>query len=338
VSFHGVVEAMPTRAIYMDGDYPIIGPTDGAPPPPFPMPQAPDIPHIGNPIPVFVDKVEYAWSDVSSWVSDRWHSVSSWFGGVGAAAAEDVNTVVDNAINAAQTAWASFVSTLEAWITEGLYAAAAATLDVGLYVRSTEISLWHATEAAIDDVWHSIWDNVVGIDQAIDALRQYVDDVAHYVAGGVEAWAIDTIYHPLLKDIQRVERDVFDALDGAITDVEGYAADLVHSEALRRAAAIAGVVAAVATITTWVEECGAPMCEQMGPNTNFSKVLKLLNLAGMLALLTSFGTLTEEQLEQLAATVVGLGEAPAATFVDLFVTEGDTLAQAIASTLPTLVP
>ena len=56
----------------------------------------------------------------------------------------------------------------------------------------------------------------------------------------------------------------------------------------------------------------------------------------MLALLTAFGTLTEQQLEDLASTLVGVGVAPAETFVELFVTEGDTLASAVADAVPQL--
>jgi hypothetical protein len=327
--------AQPTRPIVMAGDVPIPIPITPPviPPPPFP---APPIPHIGNPVPYVVHGAEAAWSDVAGWVSDRWRNLLNIGGSLAQTTFNDVQNIVDVALSAEQTAWASFVSTLESWINASIASAEGAIADLSTFVGLEMIALWEAISAGETALFRAVWDAVYGIDQTI--ARQWWDTVASIddAIANVEAWAIDDIYNPLLADVW----GAISWADARITNVADWLQAEIDDINLRdipgilaRLGALAG---AIALLEAWVEECGGPMCEQFGPNTDFSKLWKILDIAGMLALFAAFSNLTEDQLETLATTIVGLGERPAETFVEMFVTEGDTLGEAILSSVPSI--
>jgi hypothetical protein len=249
---------------------------------------------------------------------------------------DEIKNLIDTALAYEQTAWASFIGTLESWINASVAALTATIDDLASFTITEMIALYYSLSDELRSVEVALWDSVVGIDQAL--ARQWWDTVQSIdgAVAGVEAWAIDNIAWPILQEIntevQRIEREI-----GAdVRALEREIAGLKVGDIAGLAARLAAIAAAVAAVTTWVEDCGAPMCEQMGPKTDWSKLLKVLNVAGMLALLTSVGTLTEAELEQLATTVAGLGANPAQHFVELFVTEGDTLARAVADSLPAL--
>lgn len=328
--------AQPVTDIAMAGDVPI--PVPDAPPiapPPLPTPT---IPALHNPIPVIVHGAEYAWDDVSSWVSDRWHSLTGIFDSGISFTWDNVKNLVDVALSAEQTAWASFIGTLENWINASVGAVDGAIWDLGTFAVGELIQVTGEIFSVADTVVGWVGAEVAGIDAQIAEQWWNTIQAIDYAGGVIEAWAIDNIAWPLMQEISTEVNRIEATIGADVAALEQEIAGLNLQEIPAILAKLGVIAAAVTAVQTWIDDCGAPMCEQMGPNTDWSKLLKVLNVAGMLALLTSFGTLTESQLEQLAATVVGLGENPAETFVQLFVTEGDTLASAIASTVPSIVP
>lgn len=272
----------------------------------IPLPRGanpPPLPHIANPLPRIVSGAEYVWGDVSGWVADGWHSVTGWLSSAESLTGDMVQTAIDNAISMSQTAWSSFVSQLEQWMTVGL-------IDAGNFtwnVLSAALEIRDALEAAIwtmgDALLRRLLEEVQGIDNILSGLEQLIYDAARVTEGALQAWAIDNIYHPLLGEIEAVRRDVFDAVGTIEGTIEGYVDDAVHAEALRRAAAIAGVVAAVATITTWIEECGEPTCATVGPRTDWGRWLKLFGPTAIWAMLAAVAAEDPSRIEDLAQTL-----------------------------------
>lgn len=325
--------------VYCDPQHdPFCLPLPGDNPPsggPAPIP-APPIPHIGNPVPYVVHGAEAAWSDVSSWVSDRWHNITDFFSGGFTLGWDEVKSLVDVALSAEQTAWASFVSTLEAWINTSVGFLEGAISDTATWAMTQVADIYGAIDTVFDQALRDLLNSVYGIDQAL--ARQWWDTVQAIdgAEANLRAWAIDNIYHPLLVDVLTGVAQVEADLKADVRALEGTIADLNVGDIAGLAARLGAIAAAISVVESWVNDCGEPMCEQMGPKTDWSKLLKVLNVAGMLALLTSVGTLTESQLEQLAANVATIGADPASAFVDAFVTEGDTLAAAIAAAVPAI--
>ena len=327
-----------TFVVPWSGEVPIPVPIpEGGPVPVGPAPIIKNpIPLPGNPVPYVVHGVEAAWSDVSDWVSQGWRAALGVATTVLQVTFEDVEVMIDDALTFEQQAWATFVNTLESWISDSVGFLSGSITD--LYVAFTlgVLDIYNDLDAAIWNVLGWTLGQVQGIDQAL--ARQWWDTVAgiENAVAGVRAWAIDNIYNPLLNDIWRVieleQTDIANVERWFQTEIDNLNLKDIPG-ILAKLGVIAGTIAA---LQTWVDECGAPMCEQMGPNTDFSKLLKLLDIAGMLALLTAVGSLTEPELEQLAATVASIGADPASAFVDAFVTQGDTLATAILDTIPQL--
>jgi hypothetical protein len=192
--------------------------------------------------------------------------------------------------------------------------------------------------AFIDQVLAQLLNDVQGIDNfvanlvggAIDALRTELDNLIGGAVAGVETWAIDNIYNPLDDRITSVETTIDDAIVGAVADVEAYARDLVNQETLQRLAAIAGIIAAVGAITTFVEECGQPMCDTMGPNTDLGKLLKALDALGLLAVLAELANSRFTDWEDFIRTIVDKAAAMVDTFDTYFIEDGEKLGDTIA--------
>lgn len=312
---------------------PIVEPTPIIPGAPMP---SPDVPRTGSIVPYVVHGAEAAWSDVSSWVSDRWHNVTNIFGSAASITWTEIANVVDAAISAEQTAWASFVNTLESWINASVLNLTDAIVATTDYARAEVFDLFGWTAGAIDQVLDFLYGALVAIDGRFAAQWWDTVQAIDGAVAGVEAWAIDNIYHPLLNDLTRDVTWLQGVVYGGFVDLQRQIDGIKLGDIPAILAKLGVITAAITAVETWVEDCGAPMCEQVGPKTDFAKLLKLWNVAGMLALFTAIGSLTEDQLESLAATVASIGADPAAAFADLFVTEGDTLAEAIANTLPSI--
>jgi len=299
-----------------EGPIPVPLPLGGHPPP---------VPHIGNPLPEWKYDFQQGWHGVASAVSGLWHGALSFLDRGAGVVVGDVENIVEAAINANITAWSSFISTLEDWIVVGIDEVGTALDIVSGSFADQVITLLDLIEGVKADALTWALDTFnnarIYTDQVIDALRA---DVLRGLAD-VETWAIDNIEHPLLNDIATVRADLLDWIEARIGQAEAYARDLTDTETLARVAAIAGLAAALARIATWVEECGAPMCETYGPNTDLTKLLK--GLEGLLTILAGVGlaNLTEADVETLAGyfSAVALGDVEG--FVNAFTRDGRTL-------------
>lgn len=322
--------AQPFTPITMVGDFPV--PVD---PPPIPLPPlpVPTIPHIGNPVPYVVHGAEAAWSDVASWVSDRWHSLTGVFGGAVGIGWDEIKNFMDITLSAEQTAWASFISTLEAWINAGVAHLTAAVLDLGHFTVAQVIGLYDDVASVEQTVIGLLNQEVLGIEGRITGLEHLIEGTISGVVHLLQTWAIDNIYTPLLDDVRTLERDLVVSIDTIRTDVERYARDLVSAETLERIAAIAGIAAAVATITTWIAECGEPMCQELGPKTDLGKLLKALNLAADTLLLAELASLTEPQLVALIDQVASKLGQLVGDVETMFIAGGDTIGATITTEL-----
>jgi hypothetical protein len=294
--------------------------------PPVPV----DVP-IAGPVIHFIGEGEHA----------IWDNVWSWVKGTARTVASDViaieNDILHAAIKVAEAYTGSLLEGLSGFIN-----------DTFSYAESgLQLINGYATDAL-----SILFQDVFGIDRAIADLRAIVGAIDNVVIPGVfsellgdiegvyadlvggidlvKSWAIDTIYTPLDAEIRAAERAIPVWAEGALTDAKAYADDLVHSEALKRAAAIAGIAAAVASIATWVEECGDPMCQTIGPKTDLGKLLKGLALAGDVALFAELANLDEQGLADLLASIGARAAALAGEFESNFASGGETLGGLVA--------
>lgn len=260
--------------------------------PPVPV----DVP-IAGPVIHFIGEGEHAvWNDVWNWIKGG--------ASAGASLIEHAEATIANAV----------LQAIESWVGTALQATGSLINDSFTYAENglQAINFWTA------DAISTLFGDVAGITAGLTALEEVIAAIDNSVIPGVFAelegliegvfgdlvggidlvktWAIDNIYDPLSREIAGVEATIPVWAEGALTDAKAYADQLVHSEAAQRAAAIAGIAASVAAITAWVDDCGEPMCQVQGPNTDLGKLFKALHLAADLAIIAALMNMTESEL------------------------------------------
>jgi hypothetical protein len=294
--------------------------------PPIPLPLV--IPDQAPPlhIPRFGDR--YTWGDVDTFVDKAigtaWDQISGLWSGVSGAIEDAIANAIHAAISTAQTAWSSFANlaidytgTVFTQLTGILDALIAYVLEQVAFLGDS-IS-WLA--AAVDYLGTIV---VGGILETLRDLERWVGAAIDAVAGGIEAWAIDNIYHPLLNEIERVRRDVTDWLAGSIDAVWNEMQRLIHSETAQRLAAVAALAGIVAGLAEWVRECGDHMCQLIGPKTDLGKILKALDTAAIVAAIAEVSTWDESDLQGALRTLRGISRGVIGD-VESFFTGGGTI-------------
>lgn len=300
---------------------------------PLPVGPIPGLPsNLPSPDPIiqFVGAGEHAvWNDVWNWIKGASSAAVDVLNTSEAAIANAVLGTVENYVGNQLKALSGFIDSAYQY-----------TLDVGNLINTFAVegivSLYNDV-VFIDEILRQLLDDVKGIDNWIANLVPSIVGVVmdaltaeiNAAIQNVESWAIDNIYNPLDGAIRDVETRVDEAIVGAAADVEQYARDLVNAEALQRLAEIAGILSAIAALQTFVEECGDPMCQVMGPKTDLGKLLKALDAAALLAIIAE---LAGEDFAGIEALLTGLAD-KAAQVVDFFdtyfVEGGDTLSELI---------
>ena len=91
-----------------------------------------------------------------------------------------------------------------------------------------------------------------------------------------------------------------------LAQAEQYADDAIDAKLGPVLLTLAALATQIRNITSWIDDCGEPMCDTMGPKTGLGKWLKALE--GLLGLLAGFtlAELTEHQLEHYATVFASI--------------------------------
>jgi hypothetical protein len=275
----------------------VIDPETGEPvelPIPLPLgPNPPALPVPANPLYGVLPGNQQKWETVEKAAQSVFDKFTSTIEDVGSAVLGDVKTIAKTALSVSQTFLSTYISTLEAWTITGIDDLGTALDVVSGSFADQIIALLDLLEAAKADALGWVADAIIEAERYADRV---LDDLAARVLGqlaDVETWAIDNIYHPLLNDVEAAKADVLDTMVKGLSDVETYARDLVNAETLERLAAVGAIAAAIAAITTWIDDCGVPMCEEFGPGSQVGNLLQDANLLKWLELLAAIGALSD---------------------------------------------
>lgn len=163
-----------------------------------------------------------------------------------------------------------------------------------------------------------------------------VDQRAQWYAADAEAkgarWAMDNIFRPIIETIFVDEQAAVLREQQVRADAVKHANDLNTNLAQHVLGEIAPVAALATATAKWVDDCGAPMCDTVGPKTDLGKLLKGLKIAALAAVLAELAGLDEHGLETLLRGLQHLSAGVIDTFTSLFVGGGDTLGSTIART------
>lgn len=142
-------------------------------------------------------------------------------------------------------------------------------------------------------------------------IRVAEGDAYRLVTGAtaaIEAWAIDNIAHPLLKELDHVRAGVEHDIGSAVGSVRDDLTKLIEGTNAKTLAEIATVAGVATAVAEWVKECGDEMCSTVGPKTDWGKLLKRFAPTAILAMLGAIAAENPQAVEAAAeelAHVIG---------------------------------
>ncbi len=301
--------------------------------PPVPV----DVP-VAGPVIHFIGEGEHAvWNDVWGWIKGGASSVVSTYDQLATAVITDVVHIVESYTGEHLAAISGFINRTFDYAQAGLDAINFWTADA-ISIAFGDIQGITAGLTELENIVAAIDGTVIpGVFAELSGL---IEGVYGDLVGGIDlvkSWAIDTIYTPLDTEIRNVEATIPVWAEGALTDAKAYADQLVHSEALQRAAAIAGIAAAVSALVAESETCTQPMCDTFGPKTDLGKLLKGLQLALAAGALAEIANAKESDVADAITRVASHLATVINTFETQFVTGGGTAAELVAAELGNLI-
>lgn len=289
-------------------------------------PQQPiDLPHIDSPLELELRGVRKTWDQVFGFVRHR------------------AVPFVEQALSVAEQTITAAIPVIESYVGDGIKAVASVFGDAinataGNVSELIDYSLTTAygfigTGLAFDAVSTAVyWLTDQVYNHALPALEAEIGGVLstaealiYSAVADVTNWVVESVYNPVLAEIAAVDAqirtDVWDLLGAWVGTLEDTIAG-VDADLLARLGLVAAVAASVAT---WVEECGAPMCSTMGPATDLFKFFKALELAGTLSLLMEIANMSEADVEARLRELAGDVQHIVGAFEGTFVGGGGTL-------------
>lgn len=293
------------------GDIPDIpsGPDVPSPPNLTPVPDLPPelpstpFPPIGPIFRYVVHGASAAWSDIASWVSDEWHKATSFMDDGQIAIIADVKKIVDQAINYSQTAWSTFVSALETQLIGDMQAVYGNIDDLTSSLYDNVNALWDALDHQLTLITSWALQSMQSIDSVIAGVAHDGQAALDFANASIRQWVVDDIFKPLEEDILRTAQQIYNAIDWETANLQNQLNDLNRNVLPGMAASIATLTAAQAALQKWQDECGDPMCEEYGPKTDLSKLLKDAKLLEIMSLIASLGALSDPKVVGDAALV-----------------------------------
>lgn len=269
---------------------------------------------------------DHFWLGAGATLNNVWHSAASFlFGGGSGVSLDTVSQLIQLSMHMTLRTSRQLIGA------------------VGSAAAATGVALSHSIISVATTLNH----NVAALAGRIVATIHYAEALAvraqHYADAKVYA-ATHVLAALMAAEVNAVRaeiiRDVINPLHaevvqiGAIVrpvvvDVEHIKDVLGHNVIpnVTKALATAGIAATLAhAVTKWVDDCGEPMCQSIGPKTDWGKLIKRFGPAGLLAILAAIETVdpqaAEQAAEHFAATVGPVLEQWATAWLGLI--PGDT--------------
>jgi hypothetical protein len=171
-------------------------------------------------------------------------------------------------------------------------------------------------------------------------LQFQIEQTAKFVSAADRAWATETIFKPLYENIGQAEAQATLQFQGAMQETAKVQASITPIAILEATAVVAPALAAIAALQafraaqqTLNDTCTTPMCDLMGPKTNWAQIVKALEALLAVGATGAVLALTEHDLERIASAFAGIGSGSLNQFLAGFVGGGETLGTAGAGLL-----
>jgi len=240
------------------------------------------------------------WEGVGANVNNFYHSVTHFLFGGGGVSIQTVHDMVQLALHTSNR------------LSRELFTEASAAAHAGVHVLAHAVDALRAADRAIVNEVHRVEGAVISAElsavhtaerYADAGLRRLLDDVRGIEAGLVtllEAWAIDNIAHPLLTELGKVEARIASVVDALPHLIDTRIDARVGAKLAALAGTVAGVSAIVDTLVAEAEACGEPMCDYVGPKSDWGKLLKAFGPEAIFAMLAAIAAQHPKAVEDAA--------------------------------------
>lgn len=196
-------------------------------------------------------------------------------------------------------------------------------------IAANELSDFHDLSVRLDRI-ENVQNYIVSqVIPAVEAQFAAADHKALIYALDAEqaaqSWTQNHVLVPLVESLGSLETRMTQVINLKAEESHQISAQQVAGLGAVLLPAIAAVAAKAASVANWVDSCGAPMCDTMGPKTDLGKLLKLLKIGAAAALLAELAALNADTLEKRMAEAVGLVERIVSEFQVFFGGTGETL-------------
>lgn len=271
------------------------------------------------------------WSDVWDWVKRHailpaGKPISDPFGTVAL-----TQQMIDAAMGSVITGLSGFMNRSAA-----LTIQAAAILDAAINNLDNKTTYNHMELSQRLDRIENVQNYIV--EQVIPAIEHQFVQADHTALGYAlhaieyqQQWTTQNVLVPLVESLGVLKHDMLQVIDLKAEESHQISAQQVAGLGAKLAPAIAAAAASAARSATFVDECGQPMCDTMGPKTNLGKLLKGLSLAAELAAIADLLALTEPELARKLADVVLKIGGYIADFENYFASGTETLGDVLGN-------
>lgn len=256
------------------------------------------------------------WIDVGGGLNDVWHRASNFlFHRSGAPSLDTVTQLVQLSMHVNMRATRQLVSVL---------ASHSVAVESRLYkgvlsVARSVNALQQWTIARTGQVQATAHGELM---QVAGSLERYAQQQAHAAIEGAHtldvaerAALMRDVINPLRSEVARLQHTV-QAGNGSVAALQS----LIHTHILPELAAAAAASAAAKALATkaaqeW-DDCGEPMCETVGPKTNWGKLFHRFDAALLWALLAELAAMSPHDLEVAAEDIASVIGTPLADWAE----------------------
>lgn len=186
------------------------------------------------------------------------------------------------------------------------------------------------TALIVNDALPQLW-------QGLENTRALNEAQIAEIVPVIQQWTRDNIAMPLLESLGEIHEQLDQKINDTIAAIPQIVKDNIPVAGLATAASVAAVATKVAAVGSWVDDCGEPMCETMGPKTDLGKLLKAVSLLGAAAALGDFATMTEADVLAKLKQAIGEFTRMAGDFNDFFSPGGETVAALVKDTIGSVI-
>lgn len=240
------------------------------------------------------------WEDVGAGLVDVWHRAGSFlFHHSGAPSLDTVNQLIQLSMHVNMRASRQLITTLashtvavESRMYKGVLSVARGVNALQRWTVARTTQVQNTAHAELMQTAGSL--ERYAQDQAANALRG-----AHTLDVAERAALMRDVINPLRSEVAKLQQTIQHG-NGQVASLSS----LIHTHILPElatAAAAAGAAKALATkVQSEWDECGEPMCETVGPKTNWGKLFHRFDAALLWALLAAIAAESPEEIEHAA--------------------------------------